>query len=1673
MRGLTGAAPAADNEPKCNSPHTLVAAPELAEVSPLMRSCIFRFNTHVAELPSSATDIRTAESSLLGRQEVEAASEMAVRRALFTQLPDEHLKNTYLNEGASINGGRSHSLTRTPSTDAHHEEGLALAQDGGGRQQFKGVLPSELRARLAALSQEVAGRQGDNRESSLSSRSACRRGRHATRRAMTALPATPPVELAQSIGFNGSAFSATSPATPTSADDRTHALPSTCDTRAASDSRSPRESEDSLGPDKEALLQALAMAIHKSDDNGIVQPRASSVGESCLPVPSASCAEEGCDSSIQASDVAASLEVSDVEKDISAAAAPFFCGYSFALPHTMNGSYQQVEDIIEPVRSWASIGDSSSAATESGGGGAVRLPLDAGGVFAEVQLTILALIEDLHASTCCCAATSSPEPCGCCIGASVLLKSKWMNNAALTAALRSAGFWGKAVPARECTGTVCPSHTTSRARSPSPYAGKRLLAAGPDSVTSSSADEHPAVTGCTESAQRTEGLSWNSSSCQDTVPKSCAKDLNYPRASARTTAVESVQDNGRLSPDDCDSARERLCSGTPTRRNEKASKQSSSLVDSAACLDAAAGSGINSPTGSDNADGGRSTSKVGDEGPSCGKEEQEESLHLLFRHHVAVVTCADRFAELLPYSHIFRECVGTYRMPAALPSPARHLLVQELQMLRRDPDRLLMRNSFQWTEAAGAVSCLADSKGGAAADALHCDRLDMGTSTPCPNLSGGRSEGHAHVHEDGNAYLASSALTSADVDTGRCSTAWAPPLPLLDPSVLLCASGTELVAQKSAVLRLLRMLRSLAPTWAARDDNFGFHFKAAIAARSLDSLELQSYRVVLQCLSPFDAREWSRDQLMEVLNDLDCIRLAHRRRRNLKASVARVQRLLEHPEGDPVGDAWHSADGAAGPRHAWELNGCASIQSGDLGSPHGPPRIVVRGGRDSNNGQLVPNASSPAGFGQASIPAKTQQFGSFAQPVSVQQLPSTVVGGKTPPKTPSLSGTWPGDREAKAFVDGEGAAELQALSVGGGASGTGNSAVSSGISRRSHSAGSTVVARRNAAAVSDTCGATGGKAGNSSPNGCPVRQQYAVRAAELPKIKGVFIGKKHTCWVAQWNDANGQPRQSCFNIKQHGFEKARRLAVQARQTLMGMATSKIANTPSTEAQRAAAQPVLPEASASRETPPAQTRLPDLLFMGDASTAIAEALGNRGIQTPTAVLQQSCVKSKLEGLTSTNEPQEVQGSHDTSVASGSASVLRNVNPLQAKVALSGTTTPRHSPRGVPQRPTSTGLPPSEPVAAPVPRKPTVQQHVPGKEQISVPAVALTGSSVQRSVLLQKQLRHQLEGQLQQLQQLQQQLLQQPFTAQETPGRQAPTVGSKGHTVSPHLNLGDSSSPAAALVCSLLGASATASLRLPAFNDTSVAPSGYRAPEGQQRQVTPKLGTLDSANDQQVAAQCVKGARGIGVIGTPGEADGQVITPVRPAEPLEDDGMQSCSKRKQALLYASKPGKRTLASQARALPSVGGVTYNVKGACWEVAVKGHDTTKNFSTRKFGSLEAAYGAAISWKQKVDAGEQGDDDAEGPDGLEGPADDEYLDEAEGLGASASSARWEPGLEADEPLRKRVVCSRPDPVVGSLGAPMQQQQFGQAVVPPSIHITAALDETLGVQHSLSRAPSV
>lgn len=635
----------------------------------------------------------------------------------------------------------------------------------------------------------------------------------------------------------------------------------------------------------------------------------------------------------------------------------------------------------------------------------LQLPVDAGGVFAEVQMTLLAMLEDLHAATCCCAAASSTEPCGCCFGASFLLKNNRSNRSVSCVTTRNSGSGGRAGAVRDCIGELSLPVSSSGTRSPSPVPKRAVVPVGPES---SPVARCPAPCGSgRNTGDPISGQSYLSDSLASTDNKagtaSCAASPIVPRSGPSSAAsradTKPAQDDVRLSSD---GGARRFFSGPVGSSGDGGDRESlaASEVTSNTEPGAAAGAAApgHSPIGSGARDGFRPALKGGDATPLCRNDDSEDSLHLLFRHHVAVVTCADRFAELLPYSHIFRECVGTYRMPTTLPSPARHMLVQELLMLRHDPDRLLSRNSFQWTEAPGALLCLAEPstsipKGGLAADALHPDRLQRGDETlgcMSPQSScGARAEVLASARGERSAAAAADAAAGADGSARRALRAL--PQPLLDPTVLLCASGTEMAAQKSAVLRILRMLRSLAPSWAARDDNFGFHFKTAITATSLDSPELQSYRVVLQCLSPFDAREWSRDQLMEVLSDLDCIRLAHRRRRNLRASIARVQGFVEQPDGGAVGNIWHSLDGTAPSRQRWELTGHGGAYASD-GIQLCQPGQVVRGARDTHSEEHVSNTASMTdsrcGAGAVPISVRTQSVGSSKEQHGfLQQVP--------------------------------------------------------------------------------------------------------------------------------------------------------------------------------------------------------------------------------------------------------------------------------------------------------------------------------------------------------------------------------------------------------------------------------------------------------------------------------------------------------------------------------------------------------------------------------------------------------------------------------------------------------------------------------------------------------------
>ncbi|KAL8425666.1 hypothetical protein Efla_003986 [Eimeria flavescens] len=1644
-------------------------------VSPLMRSCIFGFNSHVAELPSSAADVKASCHGAEGAC-APSSAEAAVRTAFLSQLPAELFRNNPKNAAGEKGPNPQLRLVESllGSLDDSHwcpVKGSATGDEGS-------FFSAELRSRLAELWHEGNG-QGDYRDSRKSTGCA-KRGRHPARRLPASARAgfgSASVKSARDSGelIDGAGRPLASPVVDNNQPavagwDDNDVFGSTCNT----------SKQKPGGELKECpLLGALSVSL----DNLAEQAEAN---EPCFIGDSTSCGSpatpshgghDNCDTCLHPDDLTTVLDSSATNSISEKNGDLFFRNSVFCLPHSGTRSFQILDDVIEPSSS-CTVCERKQAATGEGGGNGVPLPLDAGDVFAEVQMTILALLEDLHAATCCCAAASSLEPCSCCIGSACLVKKAESCHNTSSAVSRSSGPSGSLAASRGAPTEPSVQLATS-------YDAGSLTTAPGTPISASSLDVGQALQfaaslepmeagkngdDCSAPASYYQSLLISGSPPGEKKSRITAANGSclYSSHTAVSGDIDATSNLEHTSPNSAASASSR-CFSEPTVTGEEKSDRGSptGLLEPASCADPSAEASSN-PSRVQRMSSGTLLDPEGAVSLTTSSNEGVgDSLHLLFRHHVAVVACADLFSEVLPYSHIFRECVGTYRMPMRLPSAARHLLVRELFLLRQDPDRLLARNSFQWADTSGAVSCLTEHvsygpKNGGNVDVFQGDRMqradETGRSGSSP--SGTRMDTRSGYlcgkqTEDGT----TDALACGDSVLGRSSTNLKPPPPLLDPTILLCASGNELAAQKSAVLRILRMLRSLAPSWAARDDNFGFHFKTVIAVASLDSTDLQGYRIVFQCLSPFDAKEWSRDQVLEVLSDLDCIRLAHKRRQNLLASTARVQRLVEHPELDFAGNLWHANDGPATSRQRWEKHPGVGGSAVDWSARMSPPRQVFRGGRDSTNGQHGANSNavvdSPSTSGSTSAlsqhgSAKKEQHHAGMQG-ALQQLQPSSSGGRSLPKASALSARPCGSDEVS-YAESEGEPplthNLQPLAAGG-TCGPGATSTSSSSRRGQSPANSSIIGRRSATSA-DPSSLTNAKPGSNGPNDCPARQQYAERAAGLPKIKGVFIGKKHTCWVAQWNDANGQPRQSCFNIKQHGFEKARRLAVQARQALMGMSTTKSSSTTPTEAPRGLTAPPQQPATPSPEAAPATTRLPDLLLTRDATAAIAEALGSRSVQTPTAVMHQS--KGKLEGIAAGVEGDAFRVSHNIAAAASGKS--NSMSPAVSHTESGGRTeNPMNLSRGGVQRPIALGAPANLPVV------PTDQQLEGPKKEAdrappSAPPVSCNSSPPKQQLLLHHRIQQQLEEQLQQLQQLHQLMQQSVPAAQPSVGALTsllPDVLPPQLPASSNAKAADSSSSAVALVNSLLGGSAGTFLHAPLPHDRDKGELLERSGDAPSRKLDAQQHPAASSevvcstskhllHAQSLNVHCGDAA----VSATSNESPRALVFPYNNAEPLEEDSLPAYSKRKHRLLYVQKQGKRTLASLAREFPSVGGVTYNVKCACWEVTVKGRNCAKVFSTRKFGGLEPAYGAAVMWKRRVERGEQGVEDADGPEGHDDDGED--LEDPEGLPGTSSSAAGGGCTDGDESLRKSAACFGPRLFGAAVGVPLQQQLSSAAL---------------------------
>lgn len=241
-------------EPKCSMPRVAAAAPDFVEVSPLMRSCIFGFNTHVAELPSSATDVRGGGASGAPCDPLHVA-ETTVRRAFLSQLPHDLLG------GASCND----SVEDKPSSEVLLEVAPLWASSSTREGESGPLLPLNLRMRLAALS-HASNRREEHKDSRFCGRSTTwRRGRQARKlkAGLRSGSGLCPLELPRVAADNDSAQRATPASmTPAAVTAQLPALGSgSGDSVVAKDAHSTGGQDDGSEPDSSALLQVLSLEV--------------------------------------------------------------------------------------------------------------------------------------------------------------------------------------------------------------------------------------------------------------------------------------------------------------------------------------------------------------------------------------------------------------------------------------------------------------------------------------------------------------------------------------------------------------------------------------------------------------------------------------------------------------------------------------------------------------------------------------------------------------------------------------------------------------------------------------------------------------------------------------------------------------------------------------------------------------------------------------------------------------------------------------------------------------------------------------------------------------------------------------------------------------------------------------------------------------------------------------------------------------------------------------------------------------------------------------------------------------------------------------------------------------------------------------------------------------------
>lgn len=196
------------------------------------------------------------------------------------------------------------------------------------------------------------------------------------------------------------------------------------------------------------------------------------------------------------------------------------------------------------------------------------------------------------------------------------------------------------------------------------------------------------------------------------------------------------------------------------------------------------------------------------------------------------------------------------------------------------------------------------------------------------------------------------------------------------------------------------------------------------------------------------------------------------------------------------------------------------------------------------------------------------------------------------------------------------------------------------------------------------------------------------------------------------------------------------------------------------------------------------------------------------------------------------------------------------------------------------------------------------------------------------------------------------------------------------------------------------------------------------------------------------------------------------------PLKRRGAPTSSSAVCGVLGGRRPSKKSLASLARELPPVGGVSYNVKCSGWTVSSAKSEgaAPKFFTSKKYGGIEEAYAAAVDFARSAGAasvaGVAGDQSSTPVAGA-----------ASGSGNALEMASLMNPVDAEAPFA--VAASLPSPLLadnasilaGGAAAAASSAVGGESKTAPSslfagVPSAAASDDAPGVWSAAASSPS-